>query len=300
MIVITGATGNTGRPAIEALLARGEKPRVIGRDARKLETFVQRGAEAVVADVQDAQALTNAFHGATAVYLVIPGALHLENFREYQECVSNAFAAAVAAARVPFAVTLSSIGAQHPSGTGPIVGLHNMEEKLNNVPGLNVLHLRAAYFMENLMMNIGTIRSMGMLAGGSPGDAAAPMIAAKDIGSYAAGRLQSRDFTGSSTQALLGPRDVTMNEVASIIGPHIGKPTLRYMHVPFLVLEPALIAMGLPKKSADLVIEMWQGGNGGLVAPERPRSAANTTPTTIEQFVTEVFAPAYNAKTTAA
>jgi uncharacterized protein YbjT (DUF2867 family) len=300
MIAITGATGNTGKPAVEALLGSGEKLRVIGREASKLDSFAQRGAEAVVADVQDATALTTAFHGATAVYLVIPQAMHLENFREYQECVSNAYAAAVRAARVTYAVTLSSIGAQHASGTGPIVGLHNMEEKLNKVPGLNVLHLRAAYFMENLMMNIGTIRSMGMLAGGSPGDSPMPMIAAKDIGRYAAERLRARDFTASSTQELLGPRDVTMKEVAAIMGPAIGKPQLHYGHVPFLVLEPALISMGLPKKSADLLIEMWKAGNNGLVAPEEPRSASNTTPTTIEQFVAEVFLPAYHAKTTAA
>jgi uncharacterized protein YbjT (DUF2867 family) len=300
MIVITGATGNTGKPAVEALLESGEKLRVIGRDARKLEPFARRGAEAVVADVQDAAALTTAFHGATAAYLLIPQALHLEKFREYQECVSNAYAAAIAAARVTYAVTLSSIGAQHHSDTGPIVGLHNMEEKLDKVPGLNVLHLHPGYFMENLLMNIGTIRSMGMLAGGSPGDFKMPMIAAKDVGTYAAGRLRTHDFSGSSTQELLGPRDVTMKEVAGIIGPAIGKPSLHYAHVPFLVLEPALVSMGMPKKSAELLIEMWKAGNNGLVAPQEPRSASNSTPTTVEQFIAEVFAPAYNAKTTAA
>jgi uncharacterized protein YbjT (DUF2867 family) len=300
MIVITGATGNTGKPAAEALFAKGEKIRVIGRDAKKLEPFVARGAEAFVGDVQDADAMTRAFQGAEAVYLVVPQAMLVDPFRDYQERVTDAFAKAVAAVRVPYAVTLSSIGAQHSAGTGPIVGLHNMEHKLNDIPGLNVLHLRAGYFMENSLASIPAIKSMGFLPGSAPGDAPTPMIATKDIGQYAAGRLQARDFSGSSVQELLGPRDVTMKEVAGVIGKAIDKPNLHYMHVPFLVLEPALVKMGLPKSSAALIIEMWKAGNDGLVKAEEPRSLKNTTPTTIEEFVEEVFAPAYNAKSTAA
>jgi uncharacterized protein YbjT (DUF2867 family) len=300
MIVITGATGNTGRPAAEGLLDKGDKIRVIGRDVKKLEPLLARGAEPFVGDVQDTDAMTRAFQDADAVYLIIPQAMQRDDFREYQERVSDAYAKAVATARVPYAVTLSSIGAQHASGTGPIVGLHNMEHKLNDIPGLNVLHVRAGYFMENLLQNIGPIKSMGFLPGGEPGDTPTPMIATKDIGHYSAERLNARDFSGSSTQDLLGQRDISMKEVASVIGKAIGKPSLHYMHVPFLVLEPALVKMGMPKSSAALIIEMWKAGKEGLVAPTEPRSPKNTTQTTIEQFVEEVFVPVYNAKSTAA
>ena len=300
MIAITGATGNTARPAAQALLDEGEKIRVSGRDAQKLEPFVARGAEPFVGDVQDAEAMARAFEGADAVYLVIPAALHREDFRDYQERISDAYAKAVAALRVPYAVTLSSVGAQHASGTGPIVGLHNMEHKLNDIPGLNVLHLRPTHFMENLLMNIGPLRSMGFLPGAMDSDDRIPMIAAKDIGQYAAARLSARDFCANSSRELLGQRDLTMKEVAGVIGKAIDKPSLRYMHVPFMILEPALVKMGFPKSSAALVIEMWKAGNEGMVKPQEPRSLQNTTPTTIEQFVGEVFVPAYNAKSTAA
>ena len=208
MIVITGATGNSGRPAAEALLAKGEKIRAIGRDAKKLEPLAARGAEAFVGDVQDADAMTRAFQGADAVYLLIPQAIERDDLREYQERISDAYAKAVATARVPYAVTLSSIGAQHASGTGPIVGLHNMEHKLNDIPGLNVLHLRPGPFMENLLMSVPAIKSMGFVPGGESGDAPMPMIATKDIGHYAAERLHARDFSGSSARELLGPRDL--------------------------------------------------------------------------------------------
>jgi len=300
MIAITGATGNTGKAAADALLAKGEKVRVVGRDAAKLEPFVARGAEAFVGNVEDAASMAKAFEGATAAYLLIPPALHLDDFRAYQERVTDAFAAATAGARVPYVVSLSSIGAQNAEKTGPIVGLHNMEQKLNRISGLNVLHLRPGQFMENLFMSIAPLRSMGVLPGSSPADVPLPWIATKDIGAYAAERLRARDFKGSSTQELFGPRDISIKEVASIIGKAIGKPNLGYMQVPFMMLEPALVQMGMPKSSAALVIEMWKAANAGLLTPEEPRSASNTTATTLEWFATEVFAPVYMGKTASA
>ncbi|MGC1966440.1 MAG: NmrA family NAD(P)-binding protein, partial [Candidatus Acidiferrales bacterium] len=270
--------------------------RVIGRDAKKLDALVQKGAEALVGNVEDPASMTKAFDNATAVYLVLPEDVSQEDLRAHQERISDSYAAAIANARVPYVVSLSSIGAQHAEKTGPIVGLHNLEQKLNRIANLNVLYLRAAYFMENLLMSIAPLRSMGILPGGLKGDMPMPWIATKDIGEYAATRLAARDFSGSGTQELHGQRDISMKEAAAVVGNAIGKPKLSYMQVPFLMLEPALVQMGLPKKTAALVIEMWKGGNAGLISPLEQRSAKNTTPTTLESFVTEVFVPAYSAR----
>jgi uncharacterized protein YbjT (DUF2867 family) len=295
MIVITGATGNTGRIAVEGLLARGEKVRAIGRDAKKLEPLTQKGAEAFVGKAEDAAQMSKALEGATAAYLLIPQSED-EDYRAYQDSVSDAYLKAITSARVPYVVTLSSLGAQHPQKTGPIAGLYHLEQNMNSVPGLNVLHLRPGPFMENLFMSLVPLRTMGFLPGGTESDLPVPMIAAKDIGDYAAKRLHARDFSGSAVQELFGPRDVTMKEVAKIVGEAIGKPKLSYMHVPAMMLEPALVQTGMPKKTAKLLIEMWKAGNSGLLTPLEKRSAENSRPTTIESFVTEVFAPAYLAK----
>jgi uncharacterized protein YbjT (DUF2867 family) len=293
MIVVTGATGRTGRRVADVLLANGEKVRAVGRDAKKLAPLAEMGAEPCVGSVTDVAFLTKTFGGADGVYLVLPEDLAQEDLRAHQERVSDCYAAAMADARVPFAVNLSSIGAQHAKGTGPIVGLHNQEEKLGRVAGLNVLHLRAGYFMENLFMSIAPMRATGMMPGGMRGDAAMPWIATRDIGTYAAGRLRARDFSGSSIQELHGQRDISMDEAASVVGKAIGKPGLKYAHLPNLILKPALMGMGLPKKTVELILEMWDGANDGLIVPQEARSAKNTTPTTLESFVTEVFAPAY-------
>jgi uncharacterized protein YbjT (DUF2867 family) len=293
MIVVTGATGRTGRRVTEVLLAKGEKVRAVGRDAKKLASLVQRGAEPFVGNVEDLPFLTTAFSGAAAVYLVLPEDLSQQDLRGHQERVSDCYAAATTNAGVRFAIDLSSIGAQHEEGTGPIVGLHNQEQKLNQVRGLNVLHLRSAYFMENLLLSIAPLRATGSLPGGMRGDARMPWIATKDIGAYAAARLAARDFYRSSIQELHGERDISMHEAASIVGKALGKPDVTYRQVPSPQLEEALLKAGLAKKTAELIIEMWDGANAGLIVPQEARSLSNTTPTTLESFVTEVFVPAY-------
>jgi len=176
MIVVTGATGRTGKMATEALLAKGERVRAVGRDAKKLAPLVERGAEALVGDVGDVAAMTRAFDGASAVYLVLPEDISQQDLRAHQGRVSDSYAAAISNAQVRFVVNLSSIGAQHPKNTGPIVGLHNQEQKLDRIAGLSVLHLRAAYFMENLFMSIAPLRSTGTLPGGLRGDVVAPSL----------------------------------------------------------------------------------------------------------------------------
>jgi uncharacterized protein YbjT (DUF2867 family) len=293
MIVVTCATGRTGRRLAEELLGKGEKVRVLGRDARKLAPLVGMGAEPFVGRVGDVPYLMAALSGAEAVYLVLPEDLSQEDLRAHQEKISDGYAAAIANTHVRFVVNLSSIGAQHAQGTGPIAGLHSQEQKLNRIAGLNVLHVRVAYFMENLFMSMAPLRATGTLPGGMRPDVAIPWIATKDIGIYAAGRLVARDFSGSSVQELHGQRDLSMNEAAQIIGKAIGKSDVRYVQATKPALASALLEMGLRGKTAKLILEMWDGANAGLIVPQEARSARNTTPTSLETFVSEVLAPAY-------
>src|ERR1700723_4751293 len=142
MYVILGATGNTGSIIANSLLSAGKKVRVVGRDSGRLQRFVDEGAEAFTADMSDAAALTKAFTGARASYLLLPPAKSPEE----QERDSDAVAKAARESGLRYAVHLSSYGAQVAIGAGPVSGLHSSEEKLNAISGLNVLHLRAAYF----------------------------------------------------------------------------------------------------------------------------------------------------------
>jgi uncharacterized protein YbjT (DUF2867 family) len=296
MYVVLGATGHTGSIIATSLLLKGEKVRVVGRDASRLDRFVRKGAEAFAANVSDAAALTKAFTGARAAYLMLPPNMTSPDYRADQERESDAIAKAAKESGLHYAVHLSSFGAQVPEGTGPIAGLHSSEQKLNAISGLNVLHLRAGYFMENNLAAINMINAMGIFGHAVLPDLKLPMIATRDIGEYAARRILNLDFSGKQTRELLGERDLSMNEATAIIARGIGKPDLRYVQFPYEEVQQVLMQMGIPLKTAALFIEMYRAINEGVVAGQEPRSPENTTPTSFEKFVQDVFAPAYHGK----
>jgi uncharacterized protein YbjT (DUF2867 family) len=141
---------------------------------------------------------------------------------------------------------------------------------------------------------------MGIYGGAQKPDLQIPMIATRDIGAYAADRLLKLDFNGKQTRELLGERDLSMNEVASVISRTLNKPDLRYVQFPYDQVEQVLLQMGTPAKTAALFTEMFQSFNNGTCVGLETRSAANTTPTSIETFIKDVFAPAYLGKAASA
>jgi uncharacterized protein YbjT (DUF2867 family) len=300
MIVITGATGNTGKVVAEQLLAAGEKIRVIGRSADKLQQFVAKGAEAFAGNATDTDAMTRAFTGATAVYALIPPDLKTPDLRAYDAAVSESYATALERAGVKHAVVLSSYGAQLAEGAGPVSGLHHFEQRLNRVPGLNLLHLRPGYFMENFLMTVNIYKTMGFFSSLPKGDVAMPMIATRDIGVRAAAELRALNFTGSQIQELLGPRDLTLDEAARIFGAAIGKPGLGYMQAPGMMAKPALLQAGLSADMADNFIEMSKAISEKRMVSLETRNAKNTTPTTFETFTAEVLVPMFKGQSASA
>ncbi|HEY6251079.1 MAG TPA: NAD(P)H-binding protein [Candidatus Angelobacter sp.] len=300
MYVITGATGNTGKAAAERLLAQKQKVRVIGRSADRLQPLVAQGAEPFLTEITDVAALTQAFTGATGVYVMVPPDLASQDFHAQQNRVGDALTQALKQAGVKYAVLLSSIGADKTDRTGPVVGLHEFEEKLNQIDGLNVVHLRAGYFMTNTMGQAGIIRAFGKAAGPVNAGVKLPLIAPADIGVAAADLLLKKNFSGKQTRELLGHRDVDYNEITAIIGKAINKADLEYVRLPDEQVRPVLLQLGMSGNVADLLLELSTGLNSGHIRALEPRSAQNTTPTSFETFVANEFLPLYQGKSKAA
>jgi uncharacterized protein YbjT (DUF2867 family) len=296
MYVVLGATGNTGSVVTKRLLERGEKLRAVGRDLSRLAPFRQLGAEVATADAGDAAALAKLFEGAKAAYLLLPPRPKDPDLLAAGDKMSTAITEALKTSGISHVVLLSSIGAQHEKSTGPIQGLHAFEEKLKQVPNLNALFLRPGPFMENFLLLISLVHSMGFLAGGIKGDLKMPLIATRDIGAAAAEALRELDFSGFSARELHGQRDLSHDEAAAAIGAGIGKPKLSYQKFPSFLVEQGMKQMGIPGKTASLMSEMNEAANDGLLKPMEPRSEKNTTPTSVETWVREVFVPAYHAK----
>jgi uncharacterized protein YbjT (DUF2867 family) len=232
MYVILGATGNTGKVVAETLLDSGQRVRVVGRSKGRLEGFTVLGADVFEANVADSAALTTAFTGARAVYALVPPNMASPDYRAEQDAASASIAKALESSGVTHVVALSSFGADKADKTGPVAGLHVMEERFSQIPKLNALFLRAGYFMENLLAQPGIIKSFGMMDGPVSADLALPMIATYDIATAAADALAKLDFTGHQTRELLGQRNLTYSQMAKIVGAAIGVPNLAYVQLP--------------------------------------------------------------------
>ena len=294
MYAIIGATGHIGSRVAELLLKRGARVRGISRDVRHLASFVKRGGEPAMGDLRDGAFLAGAFRGAEAVFAMIPPNYTAQDFRAYQAEVGTSITGALREAGVKWVVNLSSQGADLPSGSGPILGLRDQEQRLNGLEEINVLHLRPSYFMENLLMNIPLIDHQGIAGSAVRGDLPFAMIACSDIAQRTAERLTHRDFSGKQIEDLLGERDLSLNEAIAVLGRRIGKPQLRYVQFPAAEAEKGMVAMGVGADAARLFIEMSQALNEERFAVNRPRNVQNTTLTSIEQFA-EVFVAAYDA-----
>jgi uncharacterized protein YbjT (DUF2867 family) len=281
---ITGATGNTGKPIAIGLLEKGHEVRIISRSSEKSKELTDMGAKLFQGDTAQVDLLKKAFDGVDAVYAMVPFNMHAPDYFAFQMKHVNAMAEALKASHVPYAVTLSSIGAHLKEGSGVVQGLQKMEEAFNAIPGLHVMHLRASYFMENTLAQVGAIKHMGAMGSPVNGDMPFPIVATRDISEMALKFLTSLDFKGKNHEYVLGARDVTYHELAQVFGKAIDKPDLQYYSVSYEDGAKAMVQMGMGESVVDRLIEFTRALNEGRVLEDAKRTTENTTPTTIEDF----------------
>jgi len=295
MYTVIGATGNTGSRIAEGLLKAGKEVKAVSRQAAHLSDLKAKGAKEAVGDLENKSFVIEAFKDAEAVYAVIPPKMDAEDFRGYQSRVAEHFAAAAKANGTKYLVLLSSFGAHLPKDAGVVTGLNIAENLLKEVAGLNVLSLRAGFFFENLYASIGLIKGQGIY-GGFPidGHVKIPMVHTKDIASVAIEALLQLDFDGFETKEIAGPEDLSNDEVAKRIGKAIGKEDLTFVRFPYEGAREGMVQMGMSPSLADNYIEFCKAVNDGKLYEGYKRSADNTTQTTIDEFLKNEYAPAYN------
>lgn len=295
MYVITAATGNTGKRIAQSLLEAGQPVTVISRSAEHLQPLVDQGATAALGDLADADFLKQTFAGAKAVYLVIPPKWDVTDWRAFQRTITQSYVSALTGSGVTHAVVLSSMGAHLvPDGAGPVSGLGELEQALEQVEGLNVLHLRPGFFMENFLANIGMMKGMGIQGYSVRPDVKMALTHTVDIAEVATQRLLSLDFTGHSVEYVGGAADYTMPEATAILAKAIGQDVQFVSFTPEQAKQ-GMMGAGIPETIADGYNELFAGINSGRYFGDFVRTPENTTPTTLEQFAEREFAAAFKA-----
>jgi uncharacterized protein YbjT (DUF2867 family) len=147
--------------------------------------------------------------------------------------------------------------------------------------------------MDNIYPQAELIKAMGFVGSPVAGDIAMPVVHTRDIGKRAAARMAERDFKGHTHEYILGPRDISYNEITAALGKAIGRDDLNYVQFPPDQAVVGLQQFGFSKNSAKLLVELAEGINNGVVQEDYDRTTANTTETTLEEFARE-FAGVFN------
>lgn len=293
MYVLLGSNGNITSKAARMLLSQGKRVRVVGRNAERLESLWLAGAELAVGDIADPKFLATAIRGAEALYAMIPPQYSSSSpLVEYRR-IGESIAKAISAAGIERVVNLSSVGAHLATGTGPIVGLHEQEDRLNQIDGVKILHLRPSYFFENHFNAIAVLKSYGIYSDMIAPHLPIPAIAARDIAAVVARELLN-PRVGAEKQCLhlRGPNQHTPVETASILGRAIGKPDLKYVQADPAKAKAGMVRHGISPAMADLFEELSNAYLRDEFFSEIFAGPTEVTTTSLDEFAL-IFEAAY-------
>ena len=253
-IVITGSLGNISKPLTETLVKAGHQITVISSNANRADEIKALGATAAIGSVEDVNFLTNAFKGADAVYAMVPPNFGVSQWKNWIAGIGQNYADAITANGIKKIVHLSSIGAHLEDGTGPVTGIHRVEEIYNKLDGVAVKHLRPGFFYTNFYANVDMIKHAGIIGSNWGADTAMVLVYPTDIAVAAAEELQS-DFTGKSVRYVASD-EKTSAEIAQTLGTAISKPELPWIEFSDADNIAGAVGAGLPEEVATNYTEM--------------------------------------------
>jgi uncharacterized protein YbjT (DUF2867 family) len=287
MLAVMGAAGNVGGKVANMLLDAGEDVRVL-QHGRELTPLKERGAEVVLGDAMNAAEIAAFLAGAVAALVLLPENVADPAFVEHRVVMSRAIRDAIRQANVGHVVALSTVGADRADVPGPPAGLHRFERDLSEL-ATNVLVLRSAAYMDYLLAALPMIRGQHLNGSAIRRDVRFPMVATKDVAREVVQRLRRRDFVGHQVKFLLGPDDRTMAEATAAIGARLGVPELPYVEFPPEGVKAALMGAGMSDEVAGLIVDLQLARNQGDRFGGVERTAASTTPTSLEEFLDQAL-----------
>jgi len=261
--VITGSLGNISKPLAQSLIAAGHQVTVISSQSERSKDIESLGATAAIGAVSDTAFLTKVFQGADAVYTMVPPSYTTPDYRQYYGEIAKSYSEAIKASGVKRVVNLSSIGAHLPGGTGPIKGLHDLEQVFNGLDEVAIVHLRPSFFYTNFYANVDMIKQAGIMGANYGADSQLVMVHPADIADAAATWLQ-QPFTGKSVQYVASD-EMTLSEATRILGKAIGKPELPWVEFTDEQAYGGMTQAGLSEELARNYVEMGNAVKSGIL-----------------------------------
>lgn len=274
-ITIAGSLGNIGKRLTNQLVNEGNTVTVISSNAERKADIEALGAAAAIGSVSDVDFLKTALNGADAVFAMTPPNLGGSNIVANTVEAGRAFAKAIQETGVKRVVMLSSIGADQPDGTGPIKGLHQIEQIYNALENVNITFLRAGWFYTNFYNDVPLIKGMGIIGANYPSSVSIPVVHPIDIAAAASEELQ-KTTTGKNIRYIVS--DVRKPaEFAKAFGEAIGKPELPWVEFTDEQSLEGMIGAGLPEEMAGLYTEMGTGFRLGKIPADFEKSGSPVT-----------------------
>jgi uncharacterized protein YbjT (DUF2867 family) len=289
MIVVTAPTSNIGHQVLELLLDSDASVRLIARDPLRLSPEILARVEVVKGSHGDEKIVDRAFQGADSVFwLVPPNPTALSVEAAYLDFTQPA-CRAIKHHAVGRVVGISGLGRGVAKNAGLVSASLAMDDLIAST-GVNYRALAMPTFMDNILRQVGSIKNGGVFFSPVSGDLKLPTCATRDIAAVAANLLLDRSWTGYDHVPVLGPEDLSFNDMAQVISEVLGT-TVRFQQIAFEAFKESLLNQGLSSAMAQGVVDMMMAKNQGLDNAQH-RTPQSTTPTHFRQWCEEVLKPA--------
>jgi uncharacterized protein YbjT (DUF2867 family) len=289
MIVITTPTGAIGHQVLANVLDSGEPIRVIARDPSRIPAHTRERVEVVQGSHRDIDVVTKAFAGADSVFWLMPLDPRAESVEASSVDSTRPACEAFVSQGVARVVGVSALG-RGVAGKAGLVSASLAMDDLIASTGVRYRALTMPSFMDNMLRQVEPIRNQGVFFSPTPGDRRFPTCATRDIAGVAAALLLDHSWSGQGSVPVLGPEDLSLNDMAQIMSEVLGKP-VRFQEIPVEAFRETLIGNGMSDAIAQGVVDMMTAKNDGLDNAE-PRTPQSTTPTSFRQWCEEVLKPA--------
>ncbi len=284
-IIVTGSLGNISKPLTQTLVEAGHNVTVVSSSSARAVEIKALGATPAIGSVEDVKFLTDTFKGADAVYAMVPPNFGAVEWKKWIAGVGQNYADAITANGIKKIVHLSSIGAHLEDGTGPVTGIHRVEEIYNKLDGVAVKHLRPGFFYTNFYANVDMIKHANIIGSNFGADTNMVLVHPTDIAIAAAEELQT-DFTGKSVRYIASD-EKTAGEVAKALGAAIGKPELPWIEFTDADNIAGAVGAGLPEEIAINYTEMGTSVRSGKMFEDYYKHKPGLGKIRLEDFAKE-------------